>query len=224
VARIKAIKNDAPVEGRGAAAAYLPEARNARTTCVVSAYGVGISTQFFLGYRARPHDAHVAFNDVEKLRELIQAGFPQNTSNLCHTRIVAQLLICQPLGRSGGIAFEVPTQAFGRICRHCTKFQALEGLSIESDPPVATKQKNKKGASNTIAESARTISMIRFEVSPIGHGAVTETNRTSGSTLFTLAKLSMSGSPKIYVAIANKTAGNRSFQLVLIFVLLKAKR
>jgi hypothetical protein len=72
---------------------------------------------------------------------------------------------------------------------------------------VATKQKIKKGASNTIAESDKMISIIRFEVCPIGHGAVSETKRASESALFTLARLSMSQSPKIYVAIANKTAG-----------------
>jgi hypothetical protein len=40
VAGIKIIKGDAPVECRGAAAADLPKARDPRTACVVSAYGV----------------------------------------------------------------------------------------------------------------------------------------------------------------------------------------
>jgi hypothetical protein len=147
VARIKVIKDDAPVECSGAAAADLPKARNARTTCVVSAYGVGISNQFFFGYRARPYNAHVALYYVEKLRKLIQAGFPQNTSNRRHTRIVAQLLISQPLRCSRGIRFEMPTQAFRRIGRHGTKFQTIEGLSIESNSPVAEQHRARRGTS-----------------------------------------------------------------------------
>ena len=122
VGSIKIIKNDAPVECSGAAAADLPKSRNARTTCVVCAQGVGISTQFFFGYRARPYNAHVALYDVEKLWKLIQTGFPQNTSNQCHTRIVAQLPIRRPLRCSSGIRCQMPTQAFRRIYGHGTKF------------------------------------------------------------------------------------------------------
>jgi hypothetical protein len=63
----------------------------------------------------------------------------------------------------------------------------------------------KNGASNTIAVSAKTISITRFEVSPTGRGIIVGMNRTSRSAAFAFAKPSMSGNPK-YVAVANKTA------------------
>jgi hypothetical protein len=67
-----------------------------------------------------------------------------------------------------------------------------------------------KGASNTIAESAKTTSIARFVVKPTGRGIIAVTHRASRSARFALAKPSMSGThhvrnPKFYVAFANKT-------------------
>lgn len=73
---IVAVEDNASVKGRGAAAADLPEARDTRPAGKVGMDGVRISTEFLVRDRSRSDDAHVTFEDVEELRQLIQAGFP----------------------------------------------------------------------------------------------------------------------------------------------------
>src|SRR4051812_41587808 len=70
---IPAIEIDALAISRIAAAAHLPEARHARPHRQVIVNLFGVIFFFILDDGARAHEAHVAAQDIEKLRELVKA-------------------------------------------------------------------------------------------------------------------------------------------------------
>lgn len=135
--RIVAIEDNAPLEGRGASAANLPETGDPGTTCIVGIDGVGVSAEFLFGDWPRPDDAHVSLKDIEELWKLVQAGFPQNRTDHGDPWIVAQLPRRNPLCGGRRIRFEMPAQAFRCIDRHGPEFEALEPPSLEPDARVA---------------------------------------------------------------------------------------
>src|SRR6202049_620711 len=76
-------------ERDGVAAVDLPEARNPWADTEAATLPVLIKSLVIThGKRPRAYQAHVAFQHVEKLRELINAGLPQKLADACDARIV----------------------------------------------------------------------------------------------------------------------------------------
>jgi hypothetical protein len=68
--------------------------------------------------RARSDNAHVAFQDIEELRQLVKVCFPEETSEEKHSRVTLTAL--------PGVAFVVDP--------HSAELQATERVSVESCP------------------------------------------------------------------------------------------
>src|SRR5689334_19865975 len=68
VLRVKRIAGHTLVIRRRASAADLPQARDSGPAREISAHGGRIPLQFFVRYRPRSYDAHVASEDIEQLR------------------------------------------------------------------------------------------------------------------------------------------------------------
>jgi hypothetical protein len=126
--------------GRRAASADLPKTGYSRTARNVGAGRARISYKFILSDRAWSNDAHVPSEDVEELRQLIQARFAEDGAYRRDARIVAQLAGCGPFGSSGRIRFEEVLQTLRRVGHHRAKFQAAKRLAVEAHAPM-TKQR-----------------------------------------------------------------------------------
>ncbi|CAH2394657.1 hypothetical protein MES4922_110101 [Mesorhizobium ventifaucium] len=92
--------------------------------------------QFVGNDRTRADATHVAPQDVEQLRQLIQARFAKHLSEEQDTRIAAQLLVGRPLLGGLWIATQMPFEHLLGIRHHGAELVAIEGLSIESNAPV----------------------------------------------------------------------------------------
>ena len=73
-----------------AASAGLPHAGDAGEDGVVLLDIFPIPRDFFLDYRAGSDEAHLTFEDIQKLRQLIEAGLSKEGAALCDTGIVLQ--------------------------------------------------------------------------------------------------------------------------------------
>src|SRR6266702_1089045 len=73
IACVIGIAGDALAVRRCAAAADLPQPGYSRSTGKVCADRTVVPLQFLFGHRARANDAHVAPQNVEQLRQLVQA-------------------------------------------------------------------------------------------------------------------------------------------------------
>jgi len=68
--------------------------------------------------RARSDDAHVAFQDIEELRQLVEVGFPEKLPEKEHPRVSLAALL--------RVTFAVDP--------HSAELQATERVSVESCP------------------------------------------------------------------------------------------
>ena len=79
----------------------------------------------------RPHEAHIATQDVEYLRQLVDAVLADEASHPRHARIVAaQLLELAPLRRRLGMGSEIVPQDLVRIHVHRTELVAGKGRHV----------------------------------------------------------------------------------------------
>src|SRR5205085_5457509 len=74
VTRIERVACDALVVARRAAAADLPQAGNSGSASEVLIDRTRVPLQFLVSDGARADDAHLAPQDVEELRQLVEAG------------------------------------------------------------------------------------------------------------------------------------------------------
>lgn len=88
-----------------AASAGLPHAGDAREDGVVLFDIFPIPRDFFLNDGAWSDEAHFAFEDIQELRQLIEAGLSKEGAALCDAGIVLQLefsipfFFCRRIGR-----------------------------------------------------------------------------------------------------------------------------
>ena len=79
-------------EGNGASAVDLPQAGNARADTKATALPILVESLVVAhGKRARTDQAHVAFQHIEELRQLIDAHFPQELPDTSNARIILEL-------------------------------------------------------------------------------------------------------------------------------------
>lgn len=74
-----------------------------------------IARAFRLHDRARTDNRHLAPQDVDQLRQLVDARLAIEATKACHARIIAQLLIPIPFGAGDGV-----------FCKQC--FKPLLGI------------------------------------------------------------------------------------------------
>lgn len=88
-----------------AASAGLPHAGDAGENGVVLFDIFPISWHFCLYDRTGPYEAHLTFEDIQELRQLIEAGLSKEGAALCDAGIVLQLefsipfFFCRRIGR-----------------------------------------------------------------------------------------------------------------------------
>jgi hypothetical protein len=99
VLRVVLIVRNAFAVRRRAASADLPKTGYSGTARDVGAGRARVSYKFVLSDRARSNDAHVPSEDIEELRQLIQARFAEDGADWRDARIVAQLAGCGPFTR-----------------------------------------------------------------------------------------------------------------------------
>src|SRR5580658_8148099 len=90
-ANVAAIHADPFCEGHFRAAMNLPDARQPGSYIQPAAMPGRAAVAFFHGQRARPHERHIAQQDVEELRQLIDARFPQEPADARNARVVLDL-------------------------------------------------------------------------------------------------------------------------------------
>lgn len=73
-----------------ASAAGLPHAGDAGEDGVVLLDIFPIPRDFFLDNRTGPYEAHLTFEDIQELRQLIEAGLSKEGATLCDAGIVLQ--------------------------------------------------------------------------------------------------------------------------------------
>lgn len=76
--------------------AGLPHAGDAGEDGVVLLDIFPIPRDFFLDYRAGSDEAHLTFEDIQKLRQLIEAGLSKEGTALCDAGIVLQFKFSIP--------------------------------------------------------------------------------------------------------------------------------
>jgi len=71
------------------------------------------------------------------LRQLVEAGFPQERAEPRHPRIIAQLMVPGPLRPRVRVAREQRSQPLLGVDRHAAELQATKGSAVLADPPVS---------------------------------------------------------------------------------------
>ena len=136
VADIPGIHLDAFFISRVAATAGLPHAGDARAYHAEVFDIRAVFGDFGLNDGSRTDEAHFAFEDVEQLRQFVQAGFSQESSALGDARVIFQFEFCFPFFPS----LRVPCQEFFQfdvgIDAHAAEFIAVEFFAIPTDAAV----------------------------------------------------------------------------------------
>src|ERR1700681_788754 len=118
-------------ERDGAAAVDLPEASNPWADTKAATLPVLMESLVIPdGKRPRAYQAHVAFQHVEKLRKLINAGLPQELADACDARIVLYLE-----HRAARLiqVLDFPLLLF-RVCHHGPELVQVKPFLVEADP------------------------------------------------------------------------------------------
>ena len=119
-----------------AASAGLPHAGDAGEDGVVLLDIFPIPRDFFLDDGAGSDEAHFAFEDIQELRQLIEAGFSEEGAALCDAGIVFQLEFLIPFRLGFRVGGQEVFQHFLRIHAHGSEFIAVEFFAIFPYPPV----------------------------------------------------------------------------------------
>src|SRR5581483_11469553 len=83
--------------------------------------------------RPRPDNAHLAFENVEQLRQLVEAGLAHRRAERGDARVVLELLQRAPLLGRVAIDREMALQHPVGIEHHRAEFQAVEGAAVKPD-------------------------------------------------------------------------------------------
>nr|CAI0336050.1 hypothetical protein SHINE37_30209 [Rhizobiaceae bacterium] len=137
VADIMRVEGDARRIGHVVAPADLPETGEAGAGLEIVDGGGLVELQLVLDHRARPDEAHLAAQDVEELRQLVEAELAQHGADEGHPRIVLQLAGGAPLLIGGRIVLQILLQDGIAVFRHGAEFQAAEGRAVIADAAMA---------------------------------------------------------------------------------------
>jgi hypothetical protein len=91
---------------------------------------------FSLNNRPRAHERHFSASDVNQLRNLVQAGLPQETTYPSDPRVIPKLPGCTPFFGGHPIELQVLAQERIAVHRHRAKLKAVELTPTEPDTPV----------------------------------------------------------------------------------------
>ena len=133
------VESDARGVGDVVAAADLPEPRQAGTRTQIKHGGRIIEFEFVFDHRTGADDAHFTANDVEELRQLVEAELTQDCPDNGDTRIILKLACRTPFFIGVGIVPEKLFQDLVALFHHRTEFQALEELAVVTDSAMAIK-------------------------------------------------------------------------------------
>lgn len=116
-----------------ASAAGLPHTGNAGEDGVVLLDIFPIPRDFFLDDGAGSDEAHFAFEDIQELGQLIEAGLSEEGTALCDAGIVFQLEFFIPFRFGRRIGSQEVLQYFFRVDAHGAEFIAVEFFPIFAD-------------------------------------------------------------------------------------------
>lgn len=139
VANVPRVHLHALVIGGVAASADLPKPRDAGRHKVVVRDKVAVSYDFLLHDGARSDEAHLAANDVEDLRELVEARTTEKMPDARDAGIVFEFKIPLPFFAGLRILREVLRETGLRVLHHGAKLIAGKRPPI---PPDASMRKN----------------------------------------------------------------------------------
>ena len=88
--------------------------------------------QFALGKRARPDQAHIRFQQIQHLRQLIHGCLPQKPAGLCDPRVIGELLVRLPF-RTVCFILQELFQHPVRIRNHCAEFVDPDDFAVLAD-------------------------------------------------------------------------------------------
>jgi hypothetical protein len=104
-----------------------------------------VAVAFAIDDRTGADDAHLAAQDIEQLRKLVDARLAQKRADRGDARIVAQLMVTLPLGTCGEIGFQQLAEHLLRVDDHGAELEAAKGLSGASKPPVREEDRARIG-------------------------------------------------------------------------------
>ena len=133
ISHIPRIHLHALVVGGVTPPADLPKSGNAGRNEVVVRDVVAVFYNFLLYDGARSNETHLAADDVEDLREFVEAGTAQEVSDACDTRVVLELKIPFPLFARRRVLREVLCETCLGVLDHRSKFIARERFPVTSD-------------------------------------------------------------------------------------------
>ena len=133
VADVPGVHGDALFVSGVAAAAGLPHAGDAGQDHAVLAEVVAVALDFLGDDWAWADEAHVAADDVPELRQLVEAGLPEEGAEFGDARVVLELEVLLPLFAGLGVFFEVFLEGFLRVRDHGLELVAREEHAIPAD-------------------------------------------------------------------------------------------
>lgn len=127
-----------PLGKRGViASGDLPQAGDPGYDANVMAEEVAVHLTLVQHDGARADNAHVAKEDVEELREFIEAEAAQESSDTGDARVVLELLVGGPLAGSLGVGVEIGTQHLIGVFAHSAKLEHVKHTAIFADAFLA---------------------------------------------------------------------------------------
>ena len=144
VADVPGIHLDTFFVGRIAAAAGLPYAGDAGAYHVEVFNVRAVFGDFILDDGPRTDEAHFAFEDVEQLRQFVQAGLAQEGPALGDARIIFQFEFCFPFFPGLSVACQEFFQFHVGIDAHAAEFIAVEFFSISSDAAMLEDNRSRR--------------------------------------------------------------------------------
>lgn len=134
VAHVPGVHGDALGECGVAAAAGLPHAGDAGLGEGDGAQVAADLVFFARQVGTRAYEAHVAFEDVQYLRQFVEAGPAEKGADAGDAWVVAfDFLVDVPFAFFVGMGGEVGLQLFVAVLVHTAEFVAFEGLAVEAD-------------------------------------------------------------------------------------------
>src|SRR5690348_370156 len=118
------------------ATANLPEPGDAGPAARIIVKSRPIPPYFLTHDGTRAHQTHLAHEDVEELRQLVEAGKTQDVADARDPRIGPELEIAVPFGARGRVGSEDSGQHLVSVRHHGAEFPADKRFAVCADPFV----------------------------------------------------------------------------------------
>ncbi|MCY1304277.1 hypothetical protein D9M70_540230 [compost metagenome] len=133
------IERDACRVGNVVASADLPQAGKTGARLQVVDSSLVVELQLILHHRPRADDAHFTADDVDELRQFVEAQLAQNAADDGDPGVILQLARRAPLLIGRRIASKILLQNPITVRPHCAELQATERLPVMTDTAMAIK-------------------------------------------------------------------------------------